>query len=455
MDEKNKFKDANPPEKKSIRNIPLTKKQAKELEKIEHDIEHNENVVISQKAETAHSPAPRRQPLRRPAPPRAAKRIVETYEATIESRYSYKLISVIALAVLAVIFGLSTLFARATVSIAQSEEVVVLSGNTFPLSASIATSSDIGPEKTIGYKAVNFSVAASTTISATGQKTVQRKATGKIVIYNESNSSQLLIATTRFQTAEGLLFRLNKNVTVPAKKNVTVDVTADQAGEKYNIGQKSFVLPGFKGTSKYKTIYGKSSSSMSGGSTGLVPQTSASDTSVAREALKDAIIKQSEEKIAAQIPEGYLLIKGGVIQNFSETKELPGPDSKSVVVSQTATVSAYYLEKNSLNSAVASKSSIFALPVANNKASIDTESLTANIIPESESKAASLVLTGTSTVKAAFDQDSIAKSISGLSRSEALAIIKAYPGIEAVEISIQPWWKRKLPKVSSIKVKVE
>ena len=47
-------------------------------------------------------------------------------------------------------------------------------------------------------------------------------ASGKIRIINNNNDSQQLIKTTRFLTAEGLLFRLKNNVLIPAGKEILV-----------------------------------------------------------------------------------------------------------------------------------------------------------------------------------------------------------------------------------------
>jgi hypothetical protein len=115
------------------------------------------------------------------------------------------------------------------------------------------------------------------------------KASGKILIYNEYGSdSQQLVATTRFQSADGKIFRLSKGVTVPGvtERNgqrepgvVEADVVADGSGSEYNIGTTNFSIPGFSGSAKAGKIYAKSKSSMSGGSS--VGQSGATSVSAA------------------------------------------------------------------------------------------------------------------------------------------------------------------------------
>lgn len=102
------------------------------------------------------------------------------------------------------------------------------------------------------------------------------KANGKILIYNAYGPDpQQLVATTRFQSSDGKIFRLSKGVTVPGSSTrngqsvpgvVEADVVADEAGSAYDIGPSDFSIPGFSGGSKAGKIYGKSTSPMSGGS---------------------------------------------------------------------------------------------------------------------------------------------------------------------------------------------
>ncbi|HCP08341.1 MAG TPA: hypothetical protein DIT25_00895, partial [Candidatus Moranbacteria bacterium] len=116
------------------------------------------------------------------------------------------------------------------------------------------------------------------TIDVTGSKSASnQKARGTITIYNEySSSPQPLIATTRFQSPDGKIFRLTKTVTVPGTNNVSgeikpgaieAEVVADGAGEEYNIEPATFTIPGFKdsGSEKYSKFYAKSFRAMIGG----------------------------------------------------------------------------------------------------------------------------------------------------------------------------------------------
>ncbi len=102
------------------------------------------------------------------------------------------------------------------------------------------------------------------------------KAKGAITISNDfSSEPQPLVATTRFEAADGKIFRLVRGVTVPGvsetggKKEpgvIEAEVVADESGESYNIDASTFTIPGLKGTPKYTKFSAKSKEKMSGGS---------------------------------------------------------------------------------------------------------------------------------------------------------------------------------------------
>lgn len=102
---------------------------------------------------------------------------------------------------------------------------------------------------------------------------IAQKARGTITITNAfSTDPQPLVATTRFESPEGKVYRLVEGVTVPGMKSqpgtVEASVVADQTGIDYNIAATTFTIPGFKGSPKYDKFTGRSGKPMSGGSDG-------------------------------------------------------------------------------------------------------------------------------------------------------------------------------------------
>jgi hypothetical protein len=121
------------------------------------------------------------------------------------------------------------------------------------------------------YDMVEIKKEALKTVEKSGVKKVVSKAGGEITIYNNFNNNiQKLVKNTRFESADGKIFRIVDSVTVPAKVgntqgSVNAKVTADSVGEGYNISVGKFTIPGFKGSPRYNAFYAESKKPMSGG----------------------------------------------------------------------------------------------------------------------------------------------------------------------------------------------
>ncbi len=149
---------------------------------------------------------------------------------------------------------------------------------------------------------------------ATGKDSGNRaKASGLITILNEySDAAQSLVATTRFETSDGKLYRLVEGLTVPGTKTVdgksvpgTIDarVVADSAGTSFNIGSGTFMIPGFKGGPKYEKITARVKTPLTGGSDGDSDQpssVSANDIERAKTAAED----EAKKSVMADFAQG-------------------------------------------------------------------------------------------------------------------------------------------------------
>lgn len=153
----------------------------------------------------------------------------------------------------------------------------------------------------------------SDTFQISGQKNSVQKASGKITIVGtDAKNPQRLVATTRFQTADGLIFRIPQTITVPPAKRSsggkiipgTVDsiVFADRPGPEYNIGPAKFTIPGFIGKPQFDQFSAFSTSPMTGGIIGPSKAVTEDDFVKAQTALtqklKDEIAGELKNQIA-------------------------------------------------------------------------------------------------------------------------------------------------------------
>lgn len=131
----------------------------------------------------------------------------------------------------------------------------------------------VDDKNTIPVRVVRKEQGVTLSVEATGVAPGSaQKARGTITISNAySSDAQSLVATTRFESSQGKIFRLQEGITVPGMKNgqpgtVEAVVVADEPGTEYNITGTTFVIPGFKGSPKYDKFSAQSTKAMAGGS---------------------------------------------------------------------------------------------------------------------------------------------------------------------------------------------
>ena len=97
-----------------------------------------------------------------------------------------------------------------------------------------------------------------------GATATEAKAGGLVTLINETGSDQALVATTRLLSEEGVLFRIDEAVNVPAGGEVTTMAHADEPGLTGEIAPTQFTIPGLS-ASLQEVVYAVSTESMTGG----------------------------------------------------------------------------------------------------------------------------------------------------------------------------------------------
>jgi len=114
--------------------------------------------------------------------------------------------SVATISVLILVYASSLTFSKATIKITPKQW-------TGEVEISLEASQN---RETLIYNLVTINGEMSRDIPATGEEQIEQKASGEIIIFNDhSPASQTLIKNTRFQTPEGLIFRIKDAVSVP------------------------------------------------------------------------------------------------------------------------------------------------------------------------------------------------------------------------------------------------
>lgn len=289
---------------------------------------------------------------------------------------------------------------------------------------------------------------------ASGKKVVEQKARGAITIFNAySSAPQVLVATTRFLTPDGKLYRLVRNVTVPGAEIVNgeiqptstdAEVVADKPGEEFNIGPVShFSIPGFKGSPRFDAFYGRSTESITGGFIGEVAYPTEADLQNAKTAFRAALREALEGALTGQIPEEFMLIEGATEITFEEPEVIANESSGGTFqLRGQGTARAIALREEDvvdiLNQKVKSE-------FGKNFTMKEFELVYGEGRTDFRRGIMSFALEARADVVQFIDGEALRDAIANKSENELRAIVFGLPGIESANISLWPFWVQKVP----------
>ena len=345
---------------------------------------------------------------------------------------------------------LPSLFSKATVIIHpkqyQSTTNIAVTASTSPSIADVLSSS------------IALENIASINVPATGEKFVEKKASGTIVVFNNhSELSQRLIINTRFETPGGLIYRIPNSIVVPGStiKNgrltpgsIETGVIADDVGDKYNIGLTDFTIPGFKNSDKYATFYARSKTPMTGGFSGMEKIVDKSVLEKNRNDLRTKLENETKTEIASKVPDGYFYYpKLTKITFESITDNSPAKNEATVKEKIIATGIVLNLK---------SFANILAVKTISDTDNVDFELINVNELgvsfknDNSEiNKTFEISVNGTARFLSSIDSLRIATLLAGNQKSSFNQILTSVSGIEKAEAAISPFWKRSFPKNTS------
>ena len=231
---------------------------------------------------------------------------------------------------------LSTVFAHVTITIKPAVESLQIQDTEVFFNASASEVNAVS--RVIPAEFLSFDGSATQDFETSGNEYVNQKASGSVQIYNASSASpQVLVASTRFMTDSGILFRLPKTITIPGAKKadtntlvsqfIETDLFADKPGEGSNItGEVKLRIPGFKGTAKYDGFYGIAKKGFSGGSVGQGRVVSHDDLVGAQQKVSKKVFDDLKQGMAQRIPAHFTFVDS---LSAIEIISMDGPKEKT------------------------------------------------------------------------------------------------------------------------------
>lgn len=255
-------------------------------------------------------------------------------------------------------FTSANYYAKATVEIA-------------PIVRSVAIDTDISALKEASgdeliFQFMSLSEEKVKEVPATIEKKIQKKASGKVTIFNKYNGEkQRLIKNTRLEDSKThKIFRIDESVVVPGATMVGGKVTtpgsvealvyADGAGPEYNIGTTNFTIPGFKGDPRYTRFSATSKPDfpIGGGFSGTIKVPSDEVVENAQSELEKELLEIAVIKVRAQIPSNATFFPGSMAVKFEEVpQDFTAVDTAKV--SMRAMVSVFFFDTEKLTEKLA------------------------------------------------------------------------------------------------------
>lgn len=290
---------------------------------------------------------------------------------------------------------------------------------------------------------------------AKGRENVSTKAHGTLRIYNAFGSNpQSLVATTRFESPDGKIFRIKSAVIVPGSKveggkvipsHIDADVIADQPGTEYNIqGEGRWTIPGFKGSAKFPGFYAEAAGPMTGGFSGERPTASPEDLATAEKDTERMLRDALESKMLLSQTAGKFSILEGSTQFVVVRRDIPVPvaENEKFGVFMEGEMKQLVFEEQALADAIAAfagKGSegekVSAFDVAYGTPSFDFSE-----------GSITFTATGSVTFEADIDLEAFKTGILGADEASVREAMWMLPGIDSAKASFWPFWVHNAPR---------
>lgn len=366
------------------------------------------------------------------------------------------------IAIGAVLYGITVVFGSAKITITFEKTPWSYQAN---FTADKAVSEINATQDVIPGQVFSIPKNLTQLFPASGQENVSQKAQGVITIYNAySSSAQTLVATTRFVTPDGKIFRLVNSVVVPGAavtngqivpSSIAAAIIADQPGPDYNVSSTpKLTIPGFEGSPKYDAFYGSIGSSTSGGFIGEKAVPTATDIATAKQKVTNILTSDLQGGLTGSYTSNFKILDGATtIQITKLTVNTSTDASGNFSVFGEGTLSAIGFDETAF------KAFLLSLAQSTEVSSTwsgDPNLTYTNVQPDFTNGRVSFSLSAEGSLEPIFISDSFRGIIAGEKLSDARDTIASLPELQEGTISVWPAWLWQIPRnVQKIQITVD
>ncbi|MFH2063087.1 MAG: hypothetical protein ABIJ46_02935 [bacterium] len=337
-------------------------------------------------------------------------------------------------------FSFFMVFSRATV-VVLSDQMDVGSGLIVDVAA--APSGDEVPG--LIYELARTS---SETVPIDHAVPVETRAEGRVRITSELSRSQTLVASTRLLTPDGVLFRLQETVVVPAFGSVEGLVAADEPGG--SVGETTFTIPGLNEDTRRRFTV-ETVGTLVGGHQEMKVLTE-EELARAQDRLADRLRSELRDELRRRASDdgsgfdGELLTFETVDQ--SADREV-GDEADSFEVTATIRGRAVFFGRAAFDSAVrrmlASRLS-FGREISS--VSADTDGMEIEKIDLIGRRANVRVAARGTSVLSADAAGLDPEKLVGITADAAVQYLESLDGVSSASVKLSPFWVSRLPNVA-------
>ena len=299
-------------------------------------------------------------------------------------------------------------------------------------------------------------------VAATGEKDKGTKATGNVTLkLTNCSSQQVDVPAGTLVTTDNMAFVLQDDVTLqsieiggtcrnddfPNISSKSVDVTAQNAGDKYNVSSgKSFTTAGFS------AVTGSNGAAMTGGTSKIVKIITQADVDKAKDAITKRTGTEGADELKEDIKkEGSYPIAETLNANTPVVTSEPdvGDEASEVTVTSTTTFTMLGVKEDDLKKLIEEDAK---KRIDTSKQVIRDNGLAgANIQVDKKGAGGQMTLSLQATVVAGPDlnEEAIKNEVVGKKRGDIQNLLKGRPGINEVEVAYSPFWVQSTPKSTS------
>jgi len=299
---------------------------------------------------------------------------------------------------------------------------------------------------------------------ATGERDVAQKSRGKITVYNNYGTTpQTLIATTRFESNSGFIFRTLKTIIVPGTKvqngeiipgSIEVEVIADKAGNAYNIEPGKFFILAFKekgDLDRYGKFYGLSKEPMKGGIVGKAKIVTEKDYMDAKKVVEERILDEAASELENQSAGLKILnVPSPVIKEVTSTAQIDEAVD-SFTVSGMAHVEIVGFKEADLYELIGKfLNSAGSFKIFPDKLQIDFK----DIVFDKDQKVLEFTIFVKGSAYSVIDEQKMVTDLIGKDEKQIRDYLKDIEDISSARVLLSPFWVYKVP-TNKDKIKFE